>query len=366
MGTRVEKFVEFVKAVHDAGLETRGFSAITFSFSQDFGFISALLDRLSNDEHPARLLQELSFVFGALRSSNPQEYRRRAREARRNGPAYLTVAASSALRVFSESATQDDALLISEFAGSEIPVVKRYVLHAIAYMGRDEAVLPMLLDAALSVDIGKDSGIADDLAEAFGPYGVPLRLLTEEKAKLLLAKFLPLEDFDDHQGTVPRFLCQMLGYFPEEVLDLLIERIKVEEQRRSAHDWAFRALGVQHHAVLFGSTPAEKIPELLRKCLEFYLRSLHSADTAAELFWSIDPTWKHSFAVLTEKLESACEAQILKVDELLHRCPRGSVLAYEALAKTAQDLPLNDRKRIVVEEMVARAEATRSQIAGGE
>ena len=365
-GARADKLAEFVKTAHEAGLETRGFGAILNSFSQDPGFIAILLDRLTKGEVESRFLQEISSVFGVLRLSNPQEYRRRARTARQIGPANLAVAASSALRVFNESATNDDALLISEFARSEIPAVKRYVLYAIAYMGSNEIILPTLLDAALSVDIGRDPALADDLAEAFGPYGVPLKLLNDENARLLLAKFLPLEDLDAHQGAVPRFLSRMVGYFPEQVVGLLTERISIEEQRRAERDWTFRALGVSHHAVSFGGMPTEVIPELLRRALECYLRSARSAETAAELFWSIDPTWKCSFTVLAEKLGGASEAEVTSVDDLLLRCPRTDALAYEALARVVEDLSPDDRRRVVAEGMVARARASKGHLVGGE
>src|ERR1039458_4867719 len=100
------------------------------------------------------------------------------------------VAASSALRVYRENATLEDAALIRDFIELPNPIVKRHTLYAIAYMGGNRAILPKLLEATLAVDIGTDPNLADALTDAFGPYGVPFSLLTEQTAGVLLRKFI--------------------------------------------------------------------------------------------------------------------------------------------------------------------------------
>ncbi len=95
------------------------------------------------------------------------------------------------------------------------------------------------------MDIGTDPTLADALTDAFGPYGVPFSLLTDETAGVLLRKFIPFEDLDLRQGTIPRFLCTIVGDFPDQVLDLLLNRVQIEERGRAAGEWKYDALGME-------------------------------------------------------------------------------------------------------------------------
>lgn len=55
---------------------------------------------------------------------------------------------------------------------------------------------PGLLEAALSVNVSADAHVAASLADAFGPYGVPLSMLDASAASGLLGQFVHVEDFD--------------------------------------------------------------------------------------------------------------------------------------------------------------------------
>jgi hypothetical protein len=96
---------------------------------------------------------------------------------------------------------------------------KGLALQAIAYMGKNTHLRPELLDAALSVDVAGDAYVATHLADAFGPYGIPLSLLTPTDVSCLLAKCSQVEDLATDQGKLPRFLSQLVQMFPDQVLD---------------------------------------------------------------------------------------------------------------------------------------------------
>ena len=358
-GARASKLIEFVKTAHAVRIETRGFSAIVHSFSGDVSFIRTLSDQLIADEQPTRLIRELSITLDALHSYAPQEFRDRAIAALLSGTEHLVLAASSALRVYNENATRDDANLIREYAAFPNPSVKRNALFAIAYMGKNHAILRELRHAALSVEVGTDESVADALADAFGPYGVPVSLLTPEEMTSLLTKFVQIEDFDSQQGAIPRFLGGIVGMFPDQVLNLLLERLAIEERRRTEGNWSFRALGISYHTVSFGSVPIDKKPNMLERCLAMYLQSRDSADSYAGLFWSIDPLWEHTSHVIIDALRNADPDLGPRIDRLLRHSPRGESLAYAELARAASELPPGSPTLHDLNKLISDAEARR-------
>jgi hypothetical protein len=356
---RAPKLIEFVKTAHGAWIETRGFSAIVHSFSRDSDFTTALSDQLIAEDEEAGLIRELAIALDALHSYAPQEFHVRARALLQSGAKHLILAASTALRVYSDDGTREDPRLIRDFLAVPSPAVKRNALNAIAYMGRCHSIVRELLEAALSVEVGTDEGVADALADALGPYGIPISLLTSEEMTTLLAKFAPLEDFDSHQGSIPRFLGGIVGRFPDQVFDLLLERVAIEERKRSEHIWSYRALGISYNTVSFGSVASETKPELLERCLRAYLHSRHSGDSYAALFWSIDPLWENTISVIVDALGSAGQDQIRRIDHLLRRSPRGESVTYAGLAKAASELPPGSPASTVINQMTADAEARR-------
>lgn len=356
---RIVKLVDFVKTAHAAGIEVRGFTPIVHSFRDDAGFITGLADRLLQDQEASALINELAYTLDALHSYAPVEYRRRAWHALSEGPEHFLIAASSALRVYRENATDEDAALIRRYIEVPNRDVKRHALYAIAYMGGNTPIVPQLLDAALSVDIGTDQTLADALTDAFGPNGVPLSTLTEETAMVLLAKFLSFEDFDVRQGAIPRFLSLLAANFPDQVLDLLIQRIRIEESKRRDHEWHYRALGIDHHAVSFMNSPAESKPAMLRRCLSVRMDLQHSGDSIAKLFWQIDPLGEHGFRSIIEVLENADAEQARKVWDFLRHAHRPDEYIYGELRRLTSGLPEGSRAKTIVDQWWHLAEERR-------
>lgn len=356
---RVVKLVDLVKTAHAAGIEVRGFTPIVHSFRGDAGFIAGLADHLLLDAESRSLINELAYTLDALHSYAPDEYRRRAWHALNEGPEHFVVAASSALRAFRENATHEDAALIRRYMDVPNADVKRHALYAVAYMGGNTPIVPRLLDAALSVDIGTDQTLADALTDAFGPYGVPLSILTEETAIVLLAKFLPFEDFDVRQGAIPRFLSLLANIFPDQVLDLLIQRIRIEESKRRDHEWHYRALGIDHHAISFMGSPSERKPAMLRRCLSVRMDLQHSGDSLANLFWDIDPVGEYSFQSIIEALQNAEAEQADKIREVVRHARRPDEYIYGELRRLSSGLPEGSRAKTIIDRWLDLAEERR-------
>jgi hypothetical protein len=356
---RVSKLVDFVKRAIAAGIEVRGFTPIVHSFRDDPGFIAELVDRLLLDPEARGLINELAYTLDALHSYDPVEYRRRAWHALSEGPEHFVVAASSALRVFRENATDEDAALIRRYMDVPNPDVKRHALFAVAYMGGNTPIIPQLLDAALSVDIGTDQTLADALTDAFGPYGVPLSVLTEETTMVLLSKFLPFEDLDFRQGAIPRFLSGLTAIFPDQVLEFLIQRIQIEESWRRAHEWHYCALGINHHTVSFMNSPDERKPAMLRRCLSVRMDLQCSGDTLANLFWGIDPVGKYSIQSIIEVLENADAEQSDQVADVVRHAHRTDEYILGELRKLSPGLPDGSRAKTILDRWWNLAEEKR-------
>jgi hypothetical protein len=259
------------------------------------------------------------------------------------------VAASFALRVYRENATFEDAALIRDFIALPNPVAKRNALYAVADMGGNRAILPKLLESVLEVDIGTDMTLADALTDAFGPYGVPFSLLTDETASALLRKFIPFEDFDLRQATIPRFLSAIVGDFPDQVLALLLNRIQIEERRRAAGDWKYDALGMDFNAISFASVHAERRRAMLDRCILAIMPLRSSGDSLAKLFWSIDPVGAECFRAIADSLESADPFQATKIESLLRYSPRGETYAYGELRKIGAELHPESKAATIIQ-----------------
>jgi hypothetical protein len=358
-GKRAEELITFLQTAHAARIETRGYAAILHSFSRDTGFIVALTDRIIADEQSPQLISELASTLDALHSYSSSEFHTRARAALRSGPEHYVVAASSALRVYRENATLEDAALIRDFIALPNPVVKRLALHAIAYMGGNRTILSKLLEAVLAVDIGNDPTLADALTDAFGPYGVPFSLLTEETAGVLLRKFIPFEDLDLQQGTIPRFLNTIVGDLPDQVLDLLLTRVQIEERRRAAGDWKYKALGMDFNAISFMSVPTERKPAMLNRCIQAIMPLKFSNDSFAKIFWSIDPVGVECFRAIADALESADPFQTTRIEYLLQHSPRGAIYAYGELRKIGAELQPDSQAAAIIQGWCERADQQR-------
>jgi len=142
-------------------------------------------------------------------------------------------------------------------------------------------------DAVLSIHAEGDSAVAADLADAFGPYGVPLTILTRDEAAAVASEFLPVHDWEFDQGAIPRFLNRFVNLFPDETYDLLLRRIE-QNSGAGQNRPQSRSFGLVHENIFFGGVPVEKRLQLGRDCIGRLIRSdSDSAIDLANLFWAV-------------------------------------------------------------------------------
>ncbi|MGA2571209.1 MAG: DUF4062 domain-containing protein [Terracidiphilus sp.] len=266
-------------------VKTNGFHRFMLAFSDRPDYLAEMVEQLIAHPQSGELINHLASVLTSIHSADPAAFRRRALSALESGAIHVIRAAASNLRVF-ESATEHDIAVIQAYGGYPDPVAKRGAIFAITYMGKFVELRENLKDAVLSIHADGDKSVAADLADAFGPYGVPLTMLTREEATAVASEFLLVRDWEHDQGAIPRFLSRLAILFPDEVYGLLSRRIDLNVDARRNNLPSFRTFGLVHERISFGGVPAEKRLQLAQDCIGRLLQS-DSGDELATLFWDL-------------------------------------------------------------------------------
>jgi hypothetical protein len=277
--------IDQTQACLELRVNTGGFHRFMLVFTDRPDFLDQMAEQLTAHPHIDEMVGHLSSVFASIHEADPGAFRHRALSALKSGAVHVIHAASRNLRVF-DRATEEDIAVIQAYAGYPDPVVKRGAIFAITYMGKFTELRQNLKEAVLSIHTEGDQAVAADLADAFGPYGVPLTSLTREEAASIASEFLFVRDWDFDQGAVPRFLSRFVNLFPDETYSLLLGRIdQASRARKDKQEW-LRTFRLVHQNISFGGVPAEKRLELGRDCLARLIAS-ESAEDYAELFWDV-------------------------------------------------------------------------------
>jgi hypothetical protein len=266
-------------------VETGGFHRFMLAFSDRPDYLAEMADQLIAHPQARELISHLSSVLSSIHSADPAAFRQRALSALESGAIHVIRAAASNLRVF-EGATDHDIAVIQAYGGYPDPVAKRGAIFAITYMGKFIELRENLKDATLSIHTGGEEGVAADLADAFGPYGVPLTMLTREEAAAVASEFLLVRDWEHDQGAIPRFLCRFVSLFPDETYGLLLRRIELNVNARRNNLRSFRSFGLVHAQISFSSVPAEKRLQLAQDCMVRLMQTDLDEELPA-LFWVI-------------------------------------------------------------------------------
>jgi hypothetical protein len=163
---------------------------------------------------------------------------------------------------------------------------ERGAIFAITYMGKFAELRQNLKDAVLSIHTEGNQVIAADLADAFGPYGVPLTSLTRDEAASVASEFLLVHDWESDQGAIPRILSRFANLFPDETYDMLLRRIDRSVQAREKNQAGYRSFALVHANISFGSVPVEKRLQLGQNCVARLIAS-DSAEDLADPFWNV-------------------------------------------------------------------------------
>jgi hypothetical protein len=284
-GNQARFTIDQTQACLELRVKTGGFHRFMFAFADRPDFLAEMADQLIAHPKIGEMVGHLSSVLGSIHVADPAAFRRRALTALRSGAVHVIHASANNLRVF-DGAAEDDIAVIQAYAVYPDPVAKRGAIFAVTYMGKFTELRQNLKDAVLSIRAEGSPRIAADLADAFGPYGVPLTSLTRDEAAAVASEFLLVQDWEFDQGAIPRFLGRFANLFPDETYDLLLRRIDRSVRARENRQTGYRSFGLVHANISFGSVPLEKRLQLGQNCVTRLISS-DSAEDLAALFWEV-------------------------------------------------------------------------------
>jgi hypothetical protein len=329
-----------------ARVRTNGFDRFMIEFRDRPDFLVEMANQLEADPRLQDMVYHLSCVLQAVHIGTPAVFRDRARAALQSHSPAIVDAISRNLRVF-EYATEEDVAAIQAYGSYSDPDVKRGALFAIAYMGKFVDLRDSLKKAALSIHAEGDASVACSLADAFGPYGVPLTALTRHEAAALSSEFLLVKDWEVDQGGIPRFLNRLLRLFPDEVFDLLRERVELSDSARQKHEF-LRTFGLVHERISFEGVPTEKRLELGRQCLALQVKAHDSAHEYAELFWDVVGFDESALRLILEVVPKADERGVENLATLIDAAtPRLAFTNPEFAKELIQQFTGPQRERII-------------------
>lgn len=229
----------------------------------------------------------------------------------------------------------------SEMETDEIGVIRTLLTHpdrsvtrqSIRALGRfpvdrrDEAI-----QLALSVDIDDDEELADTFCEILEPkYGIPPEQLTEEDLVAILAKLTGVKTLDNRLYHLDRFLGYCSSRTPERVVDLLLKRLDIAEEKTKTSYGEYQPLpytGFHHGLKDISSSPNYAV--LLKKVRD---RALNP--TASDCFWLpkvfaevSDDFSSTSLEVLREWVEADDAKKTQGVGLLVSDAPSGFIFSH--------------------------------------
>jgi hypothetical protein len=185
-------------------------------------------------------------------------------------------------------------------------------------MGKFTELRENLKDAVLSIRAEGDKWVAADLVDAFGPYGVPLTMLTREEAAAVASEFLHVKDWEHDQGAIPRFLSRFVGLFPDETYLLLLRRIELNVDARRNNLSPVRTFGLIHVQISFSSVPAEKRLQLAQDCIVRLLQA-DPGEELASLFWTLAGYDEPALQLIVNSATGADDLGVQNIARLLDK-----------------------------------------------
>lgn len=214
-------------------------------------------------------------------------------------------------------------------------------------MGKFTDLLPSLKAAVLAIHTDGNGRVAAELADAFGPYGVPLTMLTREEASTLAAEFGSVHDWDVDQGAITRFLNRFVNLFPDETFVLLTERITENRTARARHSAGFRTFGLVYGDISFGIVPTPKRMELADKALRQALLP-NSEEEYSDLFWQVAGVEDATFDLILQGVREMQGDALPKLTALLDKAiPRLAFVKLQFVKELLRMFHGSARERVV-------------------
>jgi hypothetical protein len=345
-GNQARFTLEQSKACLAVRVVTGGFHRFMLSFVDRPDFLHAMAEGIVHDDKLDILTGQLSSVLNAIHTSDAAAFRQRALAAIDAGATQVIHAAANNLRVFTV-AEEADIALVRTYGQYPDTVAKLGAIYAITYMGRFTDLLPSLKSAVLSIRTEGDNRVAAELADAFGPYGVPLTTLTREEASAVAAEFASVRDWDFDQGAITRFLGRFVSLFPDETFALLLDRIDRNRPARDENRPGLRTFGLVHGHISFMGVPLEKRLEFAQIALRRALRP-DAGEEDSDLFWEVAGADDGVYDLILHQAHGITDETLPKLTTLLDKAiPRLAFVKLQFVRELLRMFHGPARERIV-------------------
>jgi len=353
VGNQARFTIDQTQACLEVRIKTGGFHLFMLAFADRPDFLTEMAEQLISHPQIGEMVGHLSSVLNSIHVGDPAAFRQRALTALQSGAVHVIHPSANNLRMV-EGATEEDIAVIQAYAGYPDPVAKRGAIFAITYMGKFIELRQNLKDAVLSIHTEGEQAIAADLADAFGPYGVPLTSLTRDEAAAVASEFLLVHDWEFDQGAIPRFLSGFVNLFPDETYNLLLGRVERSTQAREEKQWGFRSFGLVHANISFGGVPAEKRHQLGQDCIARLMAS-DSTGSLADLFWNVAGYEEPALRLILEAARTLDERGVRNIAMLIMKAIPHLAFCSPDFARDLLGYFAGEQRSLIVEAFASQA-----------
>lgn len=244
---------------------------------------------------------------------------------------YRSMAEGYAHRRWAFKLKNEDVKIIAQLLGSAEADTRNLAIESLEHF--PNTLREKAIELALSVEIGNNEKIADTYCGIFDPkYGIPPESLDEAQLRLILKKICQVQILEEDLYDLNVFLTYCSTRIPEELVDLLLERIDLSKLTEHSTSGRFQPLPYNgfYGKGLNGISFSPFYKNILRKVRD---RSLH-------------PDWQDSFwlpklysyisenisltalEVLSEWIDTGDEEKIKAVALLVKEAPADFVFSH--------------------------------------
>jgi len=302
---------------------------------RDRRFLSALSEHLLIDSNSV-LRQVAGIAIRAWRASDKAKYLR-------YGMAFINVPNPFMVRSVASvvcsgpvlgDVTIEDVEIITILAGRTEPWILRTVFQALGRLNKPGPYSERARQLIRSVDIGRDSELADAYCQIVGPgpFRVSVSSLDVETIRNMAGKLVPVYELDRHHfGEFVSYVC---GMIPQEIVDLLEHRLEF------AHTIVpddgqplYKALpSPVHWSSLSVVRQSPHYEQALRRVFELGIRYPDHSPYLDHFFWQFGTLDETTFSVLDEGLHSEDVDWFRRTLQLLCDAPKNIAFSHPCFA----------------------------------
>jgi len=247
-GNQVFDFLNiFLSHFHNSGIQANpGYFLYLLSTNDPKLSIEICKNIISHSSFP--LSTYLSSLLSGIREKSTTKATKLIKQAvkSKNQTLCLSIANGYAWSRWASSITDDEIRIIKKLLIYPDKDVKSKAIEALGRFPKEKRNDAIQL--ALAVNIEDDDKLADSLCGIFDPtYGIPPSEIKTEDLKAILYKSAGIKELDNHLYNLDEFLEYCSSKIPEAVVDYLLRRLEIAEEKPPSEDYQpFPILGFHH------------------------------------------------------------------------------------------------------------------------